>query len=322
MEFLHYCQSRFPRLGGPIFLTKTAKLKFVPFFHIKDFLPGFDIKQIAITVDIESDWGGRYAPLDDRCEGIKRGLDICLNLLHSTGVKATFFVSAEILETHGEKIALLAAQGHEVASHGFNHNLNYANLTHQELFYQADHSRKLLQECTNTCISGFRVPQFRNNPDLHKVLAQAGYLYDSSLACNSLPGRYRSVNISGEPFQIGEILEIPISKFPGLPLPFGLLWINSCGITSYKLLKKLRRDSSKLKVFYLHPFDLLPKTWNPQMKFHVNLFYNYRSSAVVNTLKSLLGAWLKAGVGFTTLREVYDNCKKLTGKKMCAAEDL
>jgi peptidoglycan/xylan/chitin deacetylase (PgdA/CDA1 family) len=280
------------------------------------------LTQLALTIDVESDWGGRYSPQKNCFQGVEQGLDVFLDLLHGTGAKATFFVSAEILQKHGEKIAFLAKEGHEVASHGFNHNLDYANLSPRDLFFQADQSRKLLQECTNSSISGFRVPQFRENPNLHKVLAQAGYHYDSSVTCNSLPGRYRASSSHGKPVWIGEILEIPVSKFPILPLPFGLLWVNLCGISSYKLLQRLRRDSSELEVLYLHPFDLLPKRWNRQMKFHVNLFYTYRSSAVVNTMKSLLRAWTKAGIEFTVLREVYNNCKESDERENACATDF
>ena len=246
-----------------------------------------------------------------RCRGIEEGMEILLGMLDNLGLKATFFVSAELLPRYAEKIASLASAGHEVASHGYRHNIDYATLSAEELFDQVERSKKMLEDCTQTQVFGFRTPQFRQNALLPRVLARAGYGYDSSLTRSSLPGRYRNSGAPLEPFMREEILEIPIARMPVLPVAFGLLWTNALGVSCYRFISRFDKEIGGMRVFYLHPFDLVRKSWNPRMKLHVNLFYLWRSKTVVKTFDKLFAFWRKNQVEFPLLRDVFQDYRQV-----------
>lgn len=69
------------------------------------------------TVDWESDWGGRT----NETRGIRLGVPIILSLFKATHIKATFFISTEILQMEKESIKAIKEEGHEIGSHGHFH---------------------------------------------------------------------------------------------------------------------------------------------------------------------------------------------------------
>jgi peptidoglycan/xylan/chitin deacetylase (PgdA/CDA1 family) len=225
-------------------------------------------------------------------------------------IRATLFVSGVLADTFATEIASYSSSGHEIASHGFDHRIDYRILSAEKLFSQLERSKKALEECTGHRIIGFRTPQLVQNPSLPDLLTRAGYLYDSSLARTSIPGRYSNRGIPTEPYLRGEILEIPVDRVPLLPLPFGLLWTNLLGSSCYRLLSGLRDNGSTLRVFYLHPFDLVEKHWNREMKAHVNFFYLFRSRSTVNTFQDILDIGVQRGFEFTRLCDVYEDYRK------------
>ena len=269
--------------------------------------------KIAITVDLETDWGGRYPLESSYCRGMQEGMDTFLNLVTPFQIKATCFVSAITVDRFAREIASLSSAGHEVASHGYQHNLDYRTLSPEQLLYQLERSKKVLEDCTGNRVIGFRTPQFVQNPALPDLLSRAGYCYDSSIAATTLPGRYSNQRSVAEPYLRGSILEIPVSRVPLLSLPFGLLWINLMGSSLYRFLRVIRNKELSLEVFYLHPFDLVEKQWNREMKVHVNLFYLFRSKSAVSTFQELLEIWVQRGFEFTRLCEIYGDYKRTTG---------
>lgn len=57
----------------------------------------------------------------DAYYGMNGGLTALTRLLDRHGIKATFAVPAVIAEIHADKLRRLAAEGHEIAAHGFKH---------------------------------------------------------------------------------------------------------------------------------------------------------------------------------------------------------
>ena len=83
-----------------------------------------------ITVDVESDWGGRT----EGTRGVREGLPRILTLLNTYNLKALFFISTELLEDFGNNSSPLnnhiekLVKYHKVASHGHFH-IEYKNKT-------------------------------------------------------------------------------------------------------------------------------------------------------------------------------------------------
>lgn len=259
------------------------------------------MNQVSLTIDIESDWGGRLAPVRENCIGVEKGIPQLLSLLDDRKIKATFFVSASIITIYSELVKDIKARGHEIASHGYLHT-DYSKLKKDDLLYQAQKSKELLESELNCEIVGFRVPQFRIHPDLYEVLFISGYKYDSSLVCGRLSGRYDNSKLRKSPFKTNHnILEIPISNIPLTNKPLGLLWINHLGFSVFSILKKLSKKERSI-VLYLHPFDILEQKSRSSFGTLVNLWYTFKAQNAFSTLRRFI-EYYSGSSNFVTLNK-------------------
>jgi polysaccharide deacetylase family protein (PEP-CTERM system associated) len=172
---------------------------------------------ILITVDVE-DWFqvenfkswipfSTWDSLDSRIEqNVHRLLDLfdVIKLDQPqkskmpTQVKATFFVLGWIAERMPQVIREISARGHEVASHGYNHEL-CGSIKHRDLEEDLIKSKKLLENIIGSEVYGYRAPSFSIDNTILKVIENCGYLYDSSYNSFSLHGRYGKVTLNGYP---------------------------------------------------------------------------------------------------------------------------
>ena len=106
-----------------------------------------------------------------------------LNLLDRHDVKATFFILGWNAKRWPELIRLIAEQGHEVANGGIRSS---AIQQHDLLEFREElrQSRSWIEEAAGQQVVGYRVPNGWLKPvdiGLLELLAEEGYLYDSSL---------------------------------------------------------------------------------------------------------------------------------------------
>jgi len=145
----------------------------------------------ALTIDVE-DWY-HVCGVEQR-ESISRGSwRVCiateriLKLLDEYGVTATFFVLGSVAAAEPALVKLIAAGGHEIASHGWSHRLIH-QLTAEQFRTELAQTEDVIQAQSGCRPVGFRAPQWSisgRTPWAHDILAERGYLYDSSL--NPLP---------------------------------------------------------------------------------------------------------------------------------------
>ena len=102
-----------------------------------------------------------------------------LELMGQNNVKCTCFILGWIAERHPETIKRIANAGHEIASHGYNHELIY-DLSHETFREDVGRSKKLLEDLTGTCVVGYRAPCFSITDWSIDILQEEGYTYDSS----------------------------------------------------------------------------------------------------------------------------------------------
>ena len=106
-----------------------------------------------------------------------------LRLLSDHRASGTFFVLGWIADRLPGLVREIAAAGHEIASHGWDH----ARVTEQtppEFRDSVRRTRQTLEDLTGTRVSGFRAPNFSITPGREwalDVLIEEGYRYDSSL---------------------------------------------------------------------------------------------------------------------------------------------
>ena len=113
-------------------------------------------------------------------------------------IKATFFVLAWIAKKLPRLVHEIQSRGHEIASHGCNHELPEL-LSADDLKQDLTDSKKLLEDITGAEVAGYRAPSFAINDDILKIIEDAGYLYDSSYNSFGLHGRYGKISLNGPP---------------------------------------------------------------------------------------------------------------------------
>ena len=275
--------------------------------------PYYKLKRvIAITIDVETDWGGRLRAGPGNCQGIEEGIPYLLSLLAELNIKATFFISGEVIANNKDMICKIKESGHEIASHSFKHNMDYGKLSKEELFKQINMSKELIEDEIGVKPLGFRMPQFQISDHLFEVLSDSGFKYDSSMVRSIFPSRYSGLSIPSEPFFKNGMLEIPISTIPYIRLPLGLLWINVMGLSTFRFLIERIKIPNTI-VLYLHPFDLIGSKSKNDFGFFVNRWYNYKTSSTKDTLISLLDYFKHKNREFTSLRDVFKAERKQGG---------
>ena len=263
----------------------------------------------ASTIDLE-DWyhgcctgTGPLVPAEKR--RVRLNTERILALLAEYDVKATFFVLGSIAQEDPTLIPMIAAQGHEISSHGYSHTL--VPLLGPELFRdEVRRTAEIIQRQTGKLPVGFRAPRWSlgsDTPWALDILRQEGYRYDSSY--NPLPviGNRRGPRA---PFAIetcaGPILELPPMVTPSLigNLPTGGGW----GFRFFPL-AMIRRTVQKLNaagvpaLIYLHPREM--EAFGPRLPMSpMQSFVSYGPrSASTHRLRELLGRFK-----FQTLKEM------------------
>ena len=190
----------------------------------------------ALTVDVE-DWyhvenlrgvvpPDRWSTMEARLEN---NVDRMLELFAGCDAKATFFVLGAAAERHPDVVRRIAAAGHEVASHGWSHDLVYRQdpTTFRE---ETRRSKALLEDLAGARVDGYRASTFsitERSLWALDVIAAEGFRYDSSIA-PLRHDRYGIPDASEHPHERrlrdgGVLLEFPGSyfRFLGRRLPLG-----------------------------------------------------------------------------------------------------
>ena len=137
----------------------------------------------AFTIDLE-DWAhgllGGETPITSRVVG---NVERMLALLERHNVKATFFALGKVCEKFPELLPRVAACGHEIASHGYGHDLIYT-MTPASFREDVRRSVDLIGEQTGAAPVGYRAPAFsitRQSLWAGSILAELGFKYSSSI---------------------------------------------------------------------------------------------------------------------------------------------
>ena len=109
-----------------------------------------------------------------------------LDLLDRHGVKATFFVPGYVAEAHQEMVRDIAQRGHEVAHHGYLHEPP-ADLTAAQEARVLDRGSAIIRVLTGAEPRGYRSPSWELSEGSLELLADRGFVYDSSLMGDVMP---------------------------------------------------------------------------------------------------------------------------------------
>ncbi len=247
-------------------------------------------KRIALTIDLEPDWGIR---------GTRAFHEVTprfLRFLEDRGMRATFFVVSDLIAASPAMVTALAERN-EVASHGCTHRI-LTRLDDAEVRREMRESRARLEEC-GVAVAGFRAPFFRRCRDFFRRLAEAGYRYDASMG-SVTPGplNWRLGRTPCPTWRDG-VREFPTSAMALGMLPLSLTWLRLCTPMGRRLLPA----SASLVYLHLHEF-LPPETascLSPPLR---RLLTRNCGEAAWAILAHALDA---LGAEFTTCRDILDH---------------
>jgi len=224
----------------------------------------------AMTVDVEdyfqvsafeqhiskSDWDN----LECRVE---RNMDIILQLFNEAGIKSTFFMLGWVAERYPEMIRKIVTEGHELASHGFEH-IRVTQQSQGEFFSDITRTKKLLEDMSGERVKGYRAASYSIGKDnlwaLDK-LQEAGYIYSSSI----YPIKHDLYGMPEAPrfgFRLKEdsILELPVTTIELNKIKF------PCGgggyfrlfpyVFSRWMMKRVNGKDNQSCIFYFHPWEI------------------------------------------------------------------
>lgn len=146
----------------------------------------FDLDGISAILSRSPD-AVRLPSVISRAEfGPKVGVHRILDLLDRYEIKATFFVPGHTAERYEAVVADMVNRGHEVGHHGYMHEPP-ATLSDQEQEEVIDKGIRILEGITGQLPVGYRAPSFELTDKTLEILAQRGFVYDSSLMAHDVP---------------------------------------------------------------------------------------------------------------------------------------
>jgi polysaccharide deacetylase family protein (PEP-CTERM system associated) len=203
------------------------------------------------------------------CARLEPTMRWLLEQLDRFAIRATFFIVGEIARHNPGLVRAVHRAGHEVASHGWDHQRVH-NLTPASFRADVQRSIDALQQVTGEAVVGYRAPTFsivRETAWAIDVLAELGLLYDSSI----YPVRHDRYGVPGAPrspfFARGRqhaLLELPPAtlRLLGMNLPVG-------GGGYFRLLprfvlnsaiQQMNRDCRPpVVMLYFHPWEFDPR---------------------------------------------------------------
>jgi len=259
----------------------------------------------ALTVDVEdyfhvsafskninkNEWD-RYPSRVDR--NTRRLLD----LFDEFNIKATFFVLGWVAERDPGLVKEIDARGHEIACHGYSHQLIYKQPI--DVFKKETvKSKSILQDIVQKPILGYRAASYSIIQESRwalDILCEAGFKYDSSIFpirhdrygipdAVEVPHVYTTENDNS-------IVEFPLTTITMLGIKLPIAGGGYFRLYPYQLTKAgLNKVNKKNRpfIFYLHPWEIDPD--QPRIK--TSLLSTFRHYNNLDKCESRLKCLLK-----------------------------
>lgn len=283
-----------------------------------------------LTVDLE-DWLFSSREIIKRKEFLtKENYDISfsraresttklLKLFDHTEVKATFFVLGKFAERYPEIIKKIQEHGHEIGSHGYNHELVY-NLTPKEFEKDLEKSLYILRSIIHEEVFSYRAPYFSITPKSQwafEILNNYNIIYDSSIfpikrklyGFPSFPLLPTKIDLNNGK----SIIEVPVSviKIWRLNFPIGgggywrILPVNLL-IRALKNINQQKRPA----VVYMHPYEIDAKElkYYEGISYSVKLLQGLGRRGFISKLQTILKYFT-----FTSIKDFFDHENEIPG---------
>lgn len=238
----------------------------------------FQVQALASRVT-RDDW-------DHRTSRVELSTNRVLDLFARHNVKSTFFTLGWIAERHPQLIKRIVKEGHELASHGYEH-VRVDRQTPDEFRGDIRRTKKILEDLGGVPVRGYRAATFSigaKNLWAFDVLGEEGYGYSSSInpISHDLYGMKDAPRGPFYPSGRNGIPEYPISttRFYGRNWPCGgggffrLLPYS----VSKRAIAHVNSADRMPTVFYFHPWEVDPAQpvepglpWKSRVRHYLNL---------------------------------------------------
>lgn len=224
---------------------------------------------LIVTVDVEDYYMSpetipvvSWRQYEDRIEvGMRRVME----LLDKYEAKATFFVLGWVAERHPDLIAEVAACGHEIATHTYDHR-QVRQLDSDDYRASLIDSLRILREISGQPVKGHRAPVFSLERTMHwafELMVKNGITYDSSI----YPVQtylYGDRSAPRMPYRVGKdtMWEIPPSTvfWRGRKLPVGGGgFMRALPLTYIRWACRRVNTERSPAIVYVHPWEFDPK---------------------------------------------------------------
>jgi polysaccharide deacetylase family protein (PEP-CTERM system associated) len=252
----------------------------------------FQVGAFERVID-KADWPGLQSRVEANTGAV-------LDLFAETGAKATFFTLGWVAERAPRLLQRIAAAGHEIASHGVDHQRVFTMTAAQ---FRADlrRARAALEDASGVAVSGYRAPSFSidtRTPWAHQVLAEEGYAYSSSVA----PVRHDhygwpdAPRFAFRPVAGADLVELPVTVARignrHLATGGGFFRLFPSALTNWAV--RQVNAEERPAIFYFHPWEVdpgQPRVANAPLK--SKLRHYSRLGAMADKLRHLVAghAW-------------------------------
>lgn len=191
-----------------------------------------------------------------------------LELLAEAGTLATFFVLGWVATRHPALVRAICDGGHEVACHGYGHQM-ITRQTRTQFAEDVRRAKKTLEDTAGVSVVGYRAPTFsvvRETLWSLEILVEGGFRYDSSIF-PIVHDRYGIPDAGRFPHRVTigpglEIAEFPLSTVSRLGWRFPVAGGGYFRLFPYRFtrwaIRHLNERERQPAVVYLHPWELDP----------------------------------------------------------------
>lgn len=275
------------------------------------------LKNNIFTIDVEDWYQGLGIPINkwNKYEHrIEIGMDILLNLMHQYNVKSTCFILGKTAEDHPYLVEKIKSFGHEIATHGYAHELVY-KLSQKEFIRDFKKSIKILSSQSQDKIIGYRAPFFSIKKHcfwIFDILNDFGIIYDSSIH-PIINWRYGIPSAKTYPHLIStsnnsKILEIPVStiqtRFFNIPCGGGAYFRIYPQFLINHLMNYVVKNNLNLSL-YIHPWELDVEHPKIKLPYRISATHYHNLKTTHDKLKQVFSTYsfysIKESIDFDNL---------------------
>jgi polysaccharide deacetylase family protein (PEP-CTERM system associated) len=197
---------------------------------------------------------------------VERNTERLLELMGDApgSVRATCFVLGWVAERCPTLVRRIVDAGHEIASHGFGHEL-LTTLSPDAFRADVSRSKSLLEDLAGAEVRGYRAPSFSITDWAIPILREIGLSYDSSFFASVAHDRYGRLSGIPPDKAVVELApgfhEVPISSLvvASRPIPWGGGgYFRAIPYRTYRWGIRRILASGRPYVFYIHPWEIDP----------------------------------------------------------------